>query len=114
MHFDREKMRKEFTYAVALLFLLLANADICAKDTAKPLYQNKCAMCHGADGKGDTAAGKAMKAHDFHSPEIVKMSNAELIAITTQGKGSMPGYGGKLSAPEIDSLVAYIRTLQKE
>lgn len=114
MHFDREKIRKEVAYAVAILFLLLANADICAKETAKSLYQTKCAMCHGADGKGDTPAGKAMKAHDFHSPEIVKMSDAELIAITTQGKGSMPGYGGKLSAPEIESLVAYIRILQKE
>ena len=106
-------MRKQSLNALAVLFLLLANADVLAKDTAKSLYQTKCAMCHGADGKGDTPAGKAMKAHDFHSPEIIKMSDAELIAITTEGKERMPGYGSKLSAPEIEALVAYIRTLQK-
>lgn len=106
-------MKKQFLNALAVLFLLLANADVLARDTAKSLYQTKCAMCHGADGKGDTPAGKAMKAHDFHSPEIIKMSDAELIAITTEGKERMPGYGSKLSAQEIEALVAYIRTLQK-
>ena len=32
---------------------------------AAATYKAKCAMCHGADGKGDTPVGKKMGAHDF-------------------------------------------------
>ncbi len=70
-------------------------------------------MCHAADGSGSTPAGKAMKAIPFSSPDLVKKSDAELIASTTNGKGKMPAFSGKLTAPQIKEVVAYIRTLQK-
>lgn len=76
-------------------------------------YKAKCAMCHGADGKGDTSVGKKMGAHDFASAEVQKASDADLIAITTKGKNKMPAYGGKLSDAEIKDLIGYVRQLAK-
>src|ERR1043165_3940726 len=76
-------------------------------------YKAKCAMCHGADGKGDTAAGKKMGVHDFASPEVQKASDTDLIAITTKGKNKMPAYSGKLSDADIKDLIGYIRQLAK-
>jgi mono/diheme cytochrome c family protein len=76
-------------------------------------YKAKCAMCHGADGKGDTPAGKKMGTHDFASPEVQKASDADLIAITTKGKNKMPAYSGKLSDADIKDLIGYIRQLAK-
>jgi len=70
-------------------------------------------MCHGADGTGNTPAGKAMKAPSFLSPASVKESTADLIAITKNGKGKMPAYAGKLTDPEIKDVIAHVRTLQK-
>lgn len=70
-------------------------------------------MCHAADGSGSTAAGKAMKAVPFTSPVLVKETDAELIASTTNGKGKMPAFSGKLTAAQIKDVVGYIRTLQK-
>jgi mono/diheme cytochrome c family protein len=70
-------------------------------------------MCHAADGSGSSPAGKAMKAVPFSSPDLVKASDAELIASTTNGKGKMPAFSGKLTATQIKDVVAYIRTLQK-
>ena len=70
-------------------------------------------MCHAADGSGSTAAGKAMKAVPFTSPVLVKETDAELIASTTNGKGKMPAYNGKLTDAQIKDVVSYIRTLQK-
>jgi cytochrome c6 len=90
-----------------VLWSNLAAADIAAN------YKTKCIMCHGADGKGNTAAGKAMGARDFASPEVQKESDAELIAITTKGKNKMPAYGGKLSDADIKDLIGYIRQLAK-
>jgi mono/diheme cytochrome c family protein len=84
-----------------------------AQDTGAATYKSKCAMCHGADGLGATPAGKSMKAIPFNSPELVKASDADLIAATKNGKGKMPAYSGKLTDPQITEVVAYIRTLQK-
>ena len=43
-------------------------------DAAEATYKAKCAMCHGPDGKGETATGKMMKVKDFSSEEVQKMS----------------------------------------
>jgi len=76
-------------------------------------YAAKCKMCHGDAGLGDSPAGKAMKTPSFKDPAAVKASDADLIAATTNGKGKMPAYTGKLSGDEISAVVKYIRTLQK-
>jgi mono/diheme cytochrome c family protein len=76
-------------------------------------YKSKCMMCHAADGSGSTPAGKAMGAIPFSSPDLVKASDADLIAATKNGKGKMPAYSGKLTDSQIKDVVAYIRTLQK-
>jgi mono/diheme cytochrome c family protein len=84
-----------------------------AQNTGAATYTSKCQMCHGADGTGNTPAGKAMKAPSFLSPAVVKESNADLIAATKNGKGKMPAYAGKLTDAEIKDVVAHIRTLEK-
>jgi len=78
-----------------------------AQDAAAT-YKAKCAMCHGADGKG----GK-MGTRDFASAEVKAETDAQLTDIITKGKGKMPSYSGKLKDTEIKDLVAYIRTLAK-
>jgi len=83
------------------------------QNTGAATYTSKCQMCHGADGTGNTPAGKAMKAPSFLSPATVKESNADLIAVTTNGKGKMPAYAGKLTDAEIKDAIAHVRTLQK-
>lgn len=76
-------------------------------------YKAKCQMCHAADGSGNTPAGKAMKALPLNSPDLIKASDAQLIAATTNGKGKMPAYATKLTAAQITDTITYIRTLQK-
>lgn len=83
-----------------------------AQDVAAT-YKAKCAMCHGADGKGATPAGQKMGAHDFASPEVQKMSDAELTQAIEKGKNKMPSYAGKLKDSEVKELVAYVRGLGK-
>lgn len=76
------------------------------------LYKAKCLSCHGADGKGDTPAGRRTAARSFRSPEVMKLSDAVLIECTTKGRNKMPGYGQKLTAEQIRDLVKYLRTLK--
>ena len=94
--------------------LSLAGTLSLAQAPASETYKAKCQMCHGADGMGQTPAGKAMKALPFNDPQILKTSDANLIASTKNGKGKMPAYNGKLSDEEIKSLIAFVHTLQKK
>ena len=80
-------------------------------DDAEALYKSKCQVCHGADGKG-RAAGQKLGAKDFHSPEVQKQTDAELIELTKQGKGKMPAYDKKLTDDQIKQLIKYIRGLK--
>ncbi|MGA2100563.1 MAG: cytochrome c [Candidatus Sulfotelmatobacter sp.] len=94
------------------LITLMAGFALCASSAiaqdAASTYKAKCAMCHGADGKG----GK-MGTRDFASADVKAESDAQLVDIVTKGKGKMPSYSGKLKDTEIKDLVAYIRTLAK-
>jgi cytochrome c6 len=92
-----------FTFVLALALPPIAAAQ--AADT----YKAKCAACHGADGSGKAAMGTK----DLGSADIQKMSDADLTAAITNGKGKMPAYKGKMTDAQITELVSYIRTLKK-
>lgn len=99
---------------LALAVLLMMVAPAALGDDAAALYKTKCAMCHAADGSGNVPMGQKTGVHDFRSPEVQKMTEAQLTEITTKGKNKMPGYDKKLTADEIKGLVAYVRGLSKK
>jgi mono/diheme cytochrome c family protein len=72
--------------------------------------EQKCALCHGADGKG-----KAKGTPDFTSAEWQKKhSNDDVIEQIKNGEPpKMPAYKAKLSDVEIKALVGHIRSLAK-
>jgi mono/diheme cytochrome c family protein len=43
----------------------------------------------------------------------MKASDAQFIASTKNGKGTMKGYSGRLTDAQIKDVIAYVRTLQK-
>lgn len=98
-----------------LAVICLLSAPMQAQSaTTQNLYKTKCAVCHGPDGTGGTAAGKKMGAHDFASPEVQKQSDKELADIIAKGKNKMPAYAKSLKPDEIKELVEYIRGLAKK
>lgn len=99
---------------VAAVVGALTASTMRADDTAEKTYKAKCAGCHGADGKGSTAAGKTLGAHDFSSPDVQKESDRDMFQIITAGKNKMPPYGKSLSPAEIKDLVTYIRGFAKK
>jgi cytochrome c6 len=105
-------LRREIgiAFLAAFLFAGISNA---APPADSSLFKAKCALCHGPDGKGQTAVGKADKVPDFTSTDVQKLSDEELAAIITTGKGKMPAYGKSLKPDQINGLVAYVRSLGK-
>ncbi|HXM95252.1 MAG TPA: cytochrome c [Candidatus Dormibacteraeota bacterium] len=99
---------------VLAVICLLSTPTQAQSATTQNLYKTKCAACHGLDGKGQTAAGKKMGAHDFASPEVQKATDTDLADIIAKGKNKMPGYAKSLKPDEIKELVEYIRDLPKK
>ena len=98
----------------ATILLAAALASPVFAQSGADTYKTKCAMCHGPDGTAATPMGKMMKIPSFKSPEVVKASEASLVAVTKGGKEKMPAYNGKLTNSQINDIVAYVRTLQKK
>lgn len=108
---------KLFSFRLSLAILLACGVmgvcSVSAAQDAAATYKAKCAMCHGADGKG-SPTGLKMGAHDFTSADVQKQTDAQLIQVIDKGKNKMPAYDGKLKDTEIKDLVAFIRSLGKK
>jgi cytochrome c6 len=110
-------VRKIILSSLAVIGLLLVSGSTFAADpsAAAKLFDAKCASCHAKTGKGNPSMAKMFKvepsALDLTSKAVQDKKDEELTAITTNGKGKMPAYKGKITDPEIASLTAYIRTL---
>jgi cytochrome c6 len=82
-------------------------------------WENHCTKCHGADGKGQTKAGRKLNVRDYTDPKVqAEMKDDQMIKATAEGvfdkggKEKMKAYKDELSAEEIKELVAYIRKLK--
>ena len=83
---------------------------------AKVLFGERCARCHGADGRGRTALGQMLEAPDFTDEAWwggAERSGERLVRSITEGRGEMPAFGRKLSRREIGSLAEYVRGFRK-
>lgn len=95
---------------------LAAIAAIAFAAPAAENWENHCAKCHGADGKGQTKAGRKLNVKDYTDPKVqAAMTDAEMLKATTDGildkagKEKMKAYKEELSAKEIEELVAHVR-----
>ena len=87
--------------AVAVVGLLATPAIASDVPDGAALFKKKCSMCHKMDKKKVGPAVKAMN------------TDAEVLRSTiTDGRKMMPKYSGKLSAEEIDAVVAFLKEQQ--
>ena len=108
-----QKLFQSFIAASILCFMALSTATQAQSDAAK-LYKTNCALCHSADGSGDSPSGKALHAKDLRSEEVQKQSDEALSEVITKGKGKMPAFGAKIKPDDVTSLVSYLRALPKQ
>ncbi len=97
-------------FTLAALSLVFAEED----SPGKKVYDSKCLMCHGDDGKADTKAGKMMKTPDLTAGSWKQgTSVAELVKTLSEGLGKMPKYEGKISDEDLKAVAEYTRRLSK-
>jgi cytochrome c553 len=94
---------------------LLIAAALVAAPVAEN-WENLCAKCHGADGKGQTKVGRKLQVKDYTDAKVqAEMTDEEIIKVTSEGvvdkkgKERMKAFKDELSPEEIKAFVAYIR-----
>lgn len=95
------------TLAVAAVFLS-ACGDSTEGLLGGELFERSCAVCHRSDGSGSgnrPAIGVGSNAVDLTDEQIAGVIRA--------GPGVMPSFQ-RLTDEQVDSLVAYVRSLQGE
>jgi mono/diheme cytochrome c family protein len=116
-----DKTERHVMLAFAILLVLFAGLALFAASIVRAnpgpdiaasaaTFRTKCAMCHGQDG-GGSEVGKSMNVPDLRSPSVQKLPDAQLAQIISDGKGGMPPFKNSLSADQIHSLVAHIRSM---
>ncbi len=101
-------------FATAMTICLYVPMALADSQAGAALYKSKCAMCHGADGKGDTAMGKNLKLRDFSSDEVQIVHDSEMKTLIENGKGKMPSFKGKLTDKQLGDVIQFVRTLKKK
>jgi mono/diheme cytochrome c family protein len=100
---------------------IASGAGDAAKGKAK--YQEMCAACHGASGKGDgpAAAGLPVKPRNHTDAAYMgKLKDQQIFDTIKKGGQAvgkspiMPPWGNQLSDAQIWDLVAYIRSLARK
>lgn len=83
--------------------------------SAKVLYTQMCAPCHGEKGRGDGPAAAALNPRpaDHSSKSVQSETDGSLFWKMTNGRGPMQSFKTKLTDAQRWSLVNYIRTLKK-
>jgi cytochrome c553 len=99
------------------LLLSLSMATAAYADDAAELWTAKCKSCHGTDGRAQTPMGKKESLVDMSQPAWQQSETdeeiREMISEGSSRNKKMKPYKEKLTPEQIDSLVAYIRTLKK-
>jgi len=98
---------------ITVTAFLAAGLSASAAD-GNAVFTKECAKCHGADGKGDTPAGKKLKCKDLTTATV---SDAQIAAAIKDGikegdKMRMKPIAG-LSDADVQAVTKYVHSLKK-
>ena len=105
--------------AVPVALLGMVSAHAWADDAGKSVYDDKCASCHGASGKGDGVAAAAFTPPIQPFSKSVKGKDDAWIGKVTKDGGPAVGLpatmppSSDLTDDQLKAVVAYVKQLAK-
>jgi mono/diheme cytochrome c family protein len=83
-----------------------------ALQRGRALFQITCAVCHGAEGRGDgPLIGKIPPPPSYRSERLRAFPAGRIFHVITLGANRMPSYAAQLSPDERWQVVAYVKTV---
>jgi mono/diheme cytochrome c family protein len=119
MHLAQVGMKELFisltilTATLVVGFPQLAESNFDKRSIGEDIFRNRCTVCHGLDGSGNTTLGKKLLIPDLRAEEVQQRADGELVETIAAGKGEMPSFKKKLSRDSIYQVIAHLRKLSK-
>ena len=102
---DSLKLKKDaFVTPVAVVDSASTEAPAAVSE-GKIIFESKCALCHGVDGKLQLSGAKDLS--------VSKLTKAETIEMIKSGKGLMAGYKDEFNEQQLNALADYVEGLRK-
>ena len=109
-------MKKNHVLAAVLI---LGTASVLSAATPQANWDEHCAKCHGADGKGETKMGKKLSIHDFTDAKVQAEFTDEQ-AFDAMKKGLTDKSGKTTMKPiedvsdaDLKALIPFVRAFKK-
>ena len=111
-------MKRKLTTRSILTIAIFAATTIFAAD-GKGLYQQHCAKCHGADGKGNTKMGQKLGAKDYSKAKTWEgLTDAAAVKAVKEGLKDKEGKvlmkpTEGMSDPDAKAIMDHMKTLKR-
>jgi uncharacterized membrane protein SirB2 len=76
--------------------------DKIAANSGKEVFEQKCSLCHGNDGKLGLSGAKDLS--------VSQLEHSGIVEIITNGKNTMASYKASLTSEQIEAVASYIET----
>ena len=110
-------LRRDLDAAIKVARVSAANTQPTLR-IGRAVYLGRCKLCHGTEGLGDGKLARVIKTPPPYNLTLSRLKDSALRNIISKGgeavgrSAKMPVWEGDLSAPEIDSVILYIKTLR--
>ena len=91
-----------------------SDTAVVASSEGAAIFKQRCALCHGPDGRGDGPGAKGLKPppRNYHDHEYMNsMTDEQLLTTIRNGKGAMPAWGKILTEDQMRAVLAHVRQI---
>ncbi len=107
-------MRKTLWCWAAAAACAVATPAVARAQAGADIFRVRCVMCHGPQGRGNGPMASAMNPRPIDladSSKRLATTDSAVADVIRRGRRGMPAFSSMLSRSQVDSLVAFLKTL---
>jgi mono/diheme cytochrome c family protein len=102
-------------FAAGLVVFAVVLGPRALGDAGEEIFSDKCASCHGPDGKAHTPAGRKLHAKDLTASKLTDDEIRKQVNVGHKDERGqvMPAFKDDLKPDQIEAVVVYVKSLRK-